>query len=140
MMVLTREEKQRLVLDLYNKGRTYREIAKEARISPRDIGHILRKAEQNNQRPRQEDSATNNGIAAEPLDKTTRAYELFSKGKTPIQVAIELGLDRSETIRLYRDVWKLKRLYTLDCVYEEIGEEIRTFLKLYYIVKNQTQT
>jgi DNA-directed RNA polymerase specialized sigma24 family protein len=48
MMVLTREEKRRLVLDLYNQGRTYREIAKEARISPRDIGIILRKAEQNN--------------------------------------------------------------------------------------------
>ena len=25
MMVLTREEKERLVLDLYNQGRTYRE-------------------------------------------------------------------------------------------------------------------
>ena len=33
MMVLTREEKERLVLDLYNQGRTYREIAKEARIA-----------------------------------------------------------------------------------------------------------
>jgi chromosome segregation ATPase len=52
-------------------------------------------------------------------------------------VAIELGLDSSKTIQLFRDVWKLKRLYTLDCVYEEIGEEIRTFLKLYNIVKNQ---
>ena len=44
MMILTRG-KERLVLDLYNQGRTYREIAKEARISPRDIGHILRKAD-----------------------------------------------------------------------------------------------
>jgi DNA-binding CsgD family transcriptional regulator len=100
MMVLTREEKRRLVLDLYNQGRTYREIAKEARISPRDIGHILRKTEQNNQRPQQEDSGRNDGKAAEPLDKTTQAYRLFSEGKTPIEVAIELGLDRSETIRL----------------------------------------
>jgi predicted transcriptional regulator len=137
MMVLTREEKERRVIDLYNQGRTYREIAKEARISPRDIGHILRKIEQNSQRQQQEDSGKNNGRAAEPLDKTTQAYRLFSKGKKPIEVAIELGLDRTETIRLYRDVWKLKRLYTLNNVYEEIGEEIRTFLKLYKIVKNQ---
>jgi hypothetical protein len=28
-------------------------------------------------------------------------------------------------------------LYTLNNVYEEIGEEIRAFLKLYKIVKNQ---
>ena len=72
MMVLTREEKRRLVLDLYNQGRTYREIAKEARISPRDIGIILRKAEQNNQRQQQEDLGRNDGKAAEPLDKTTQ--------------------------------------------------------------------
>jgi chromosome segregation ATPase len=137
MMILTREEKERLVLDLYNKGRTYREIAKEARISPRDIGIILRKAEQNNQRQQQDDSGRNDGKAAQPLDKTTRAYQLFSEGKTPIEAAIELGLDKNETIRLYRDVWKLKRLYTLNNVYEEIGGEIRTFLKLYKIVKNQ---
>jgi transcriptional regulator len=131
MTVLTREEKERRVLDLYKQGRTYREIAKEARISPRDIGIIVRKAQQ------QEDLGKNNGRAAEPLDKNTQAYRLFSKGKTPIEVAIELGLDRNETIRLYRDVWKLKRLYTLNNVYEEIGEEIRTFLKLYKIVKDQ---
>jgi DNA-binding NarL/FixJ family response regulator len=48
MMVLTREQKERLVLDLYTQGRTYREIAKEARICPRDISIIVRKAEQNN--------------------------------------------------------------------------------------------
>ena len=137
-MVLTREEKERRVLDLYNKGRTYREIAKEARISPRDIGIIVRKAEQNNQK--QQPSVDNsNGKATEVVvvDKATQAYKLFSGGKTPVEVAIELGLDRRETIGLYRDVWKLKRLYTLNSVYEQIGEELKPFLKLYKIVKNQ---
>jgi chromosome segregation ATPase len=52
-------------------------------------------------------------------------------------VAIALGLDRKETIRLYRDVWKLKRLNTLNSVYEQVGDELKTFLKLYKIAKNQ---
>jgi DNA-directed RNA polymerase specialized sigma subunit len=44
MMVLNRKEKEKLVLDLYcNQGKSYRQIAKEARISPRDIGTILNK-------------------------------------------------------------------------------------------------
>ena len=44
MTILTRQERERLVIDLYyNQGKTYREIAKEARISPRDIGIILNK-------------------------------------------------------------------------------------------------
>jgi hypothetical protein len=52
-------------------------------------------------------------------------------------VAIALGLDRKETIRLYRDVLKLKHLYALDQVYEQIGDEIRPFLDLYKIAKKQ---
>jgi DNA-directed RNA polymerase specialized sigma subunit len=44
MTILTRQERERLVLDLYyNQGETYREISKVARISPCDIGVILNK-------------------------------------------------------------------------------------------------
>ena len=42
--MLTRQEKEQKVLDLYNEGKTIREIAKELRMSFRDIGSILRKA------------------------------------------------------------------------------------------------
>jgi DNA invertase Pin-like site-specific DNA recombinase len=41
MTILTRQERERLVLELYNQGKTYHEIAKEVRISLRDIGVIL---------------------------------------------------------------------------------------------------
>ena len=44
MTILTRKERERLVLQLYNQGKTIREIAKEARMSFRDIGVILNKA------------------------------------------------------------------------------------------------
>ena len=44
MSILTRQERERLVLDLYNQGKTIREIAKEVRMSFRDIGDILNKA------------------------------------------------------------------------------------------------
>ena len=44
MTILTRQEREKLVLELYyNQGKTYRQISKEARISPRDIGVILNK-------------------------------------------------------------------------------------------------
>ena len=44
MSILTRQEKERLVLDLYNQGKTIRDIAKEVRMSFRDIGAILNTA------------------------------------------------------------------------------------------------
>ena len=43
MTILTRQERERLVLDLYNQGKTYREISEEARILPRNIGVVLTK-------------------------------------------------------------------------------------------------
>ena len=45
-MVLTRQQRERLVLDLYNQGKNTREIAEEARMSFSAIGAILKKAEQ----------------------------------------------------------------------------------------------
>ena len=42
--MLTRQEKEKLVIDLYNQGQTIREISKEARMLFRDIGAILKKA------------------------------------------------------------------------------------------------
>ena len=42
--MLTRHEKEQKVLDLYNEGKTIREIAKELRMSFRNIGAILKKA------------------------------------------------------------------------------------------------
>ncbi|HZC48397.1 MAG TPA: LuxR C-terminal-related transcriptional regulator [Nitrososphaeraceae archaeon] len=38
MSILTRQERERLVLELYNQGKTFHDIAREVRISPRDIG------------------------------------------------------------------------------------------------------
>jgi hypothetical protein len=38
-MVLIREEKDKLIRDLYDQGKTYKDIAKEARVSVRDQGY-----------------------------------------------------------------------------------------------------
>jgi transposase-like protein len=48
-MILTRQERERLVLDLYNQGKTVSEISQEVRMSFSAIGAILKKAEQENE-------------------------------------------------------------------------------------------
>jgi DNA-binding NarL/FixJ family response regulator len=40
VIMLTRQEREQLVIDLYNQGKTIRDIAKEVRMSFRDIGAI----------------------------------------------------------------------------------------------------
>ncbi len=44
MTISTRQERKRLVLKLYNQGKTKRETAKDARMSFRDTEVILNKA------------------------------------------------------------------------------------------------
>jgi Mor family transcriptional regulator len=48
-MVSTRQERERLVLNLYNQGKNTREISQEARMSFSAIGAILKKAVQENE-------------------------------------------------------------------------------------------
>ena len=95
MKILTRQERERLVLEFYNQGKTIREIAKEVRMSFRDIGVILNKAaEEKTEEIKQQDNAEENREQEEQqhLSLSTQAYKLFSDRKTPLKVAIELNL------------------------------------------------
>ena len=87
-----RKERERLVTELYNNGSTYREIAKQARVSLRDIKGILDKA---------------NGVQS--LSKSSQAYRLLSEGKSPTDVAIALDMRELEVTQLYKESWTLKQ-------------------------------
>lgn len=117
-MGLTRQEKQKLVMELYKEGKTYHQIAKLARVSLRDIGPILNKA----------------GIQ-QTLSDSSQAYTLFDEGKSPIQVAIALNLREKDVTEYYREYWKLNGLYSLNLIYQEIKDDLWSVLKLYRQVK-----
>jgi transposase len=144
MTILSREERERLVIELYyNHGKTYRQISKEARISPRDIGVILNKTiggkteeskeEQDNIEPgkNQEQHQQQN------LSLSTQAYKLFSEGKNPLEVAIALNLRESDATKFCREYWKLKRLHVLNSIFKETKGKASPFSKLYKLLIKQ---
>jgi transposase len=140
MSILNRRERERLVLDLYNQGKTIREIAKEVRMSFRDIGAILNKTlEEKTEGSKEQRQDNNNGVEnnqQEPhLSLAAQAYKLFSDRKTPLEVAIALNLRESEATKFYKEYWKLKRLHNLTLIYEETKGDIAPFLKLYRLSK-----
>ena len=140
MTILTRQERERLVLELYNQGKTYREISKEARISPRDIGVILNKVmeEKKTEAKGQQDNNTdteNNQEQEQQPSLSTQAYKLFSESKSPLEVYIELNIRESEATKFCNEYWKLKQLHNLNIVYEEIKDDIASFLKFYKLAK-----
>jgi hypothetical protein len=141
MTILTRQERERLVLELYNQGKTYREISKEARISPRDIGAILNKVIEEKAEEegiKQQDninSKNHNQEHEQRLSLSSQTYKLFSDRKTPLQVAIALNLRESEATKFYKEFWRLKQLHNLNMVYEEVEGDIEPFLKLHRLSK-----
>jgi hypothetical protein len=137
MTILTKKERERLVVELYNQGKTYREISKLARISPCDIRVILNKAvEEKTQGIKQQDDAKEfREQEQQHLTLSAQAYKLFSEAKTPLQVAIALNLRESEATKFYKEYWKLKQLHNLNIVYEETKGDIDPFLKLHKLSK-----
>jgi transposase len=77
---MSRDEKERRVIDLYSQGKTYRQIAEEVRISPNDIHAILKKDEEKN------NSIVTNKKKQPTSSIASKAYDLFSKDKKPIDV------------------------------------------------------
>ena len=63
--MLTRQEREQTVLSLYNQGKTIRDIAREVRISFRDIGVVLKKEEEKMEKEKQRTRFENNMTSTE---------------------------------------------------------------------------
>jgi hypothetical protein len=134
-MILNKTEKEQRVIELYQQGKTIREIAHEVHMSFADIGAIERKV-----RGLQDDDAKSKeqqDKAPTTLSKDTQAFALFSEGKKPIEVAIKLDLKADVVDRLYQQFWRLEGLYQLTLVHKEIRRYLPSFLTLFRIMKQQ---
>jgi hypothetical protein len=116
--VLTREEREERIIDLYfNQNKKYSEIAKIARISPRDIKPIIDKASQEKERQ-----------AHKSL--SVQAYELFSQGKTPLQVSVILNIGATEVTHYYTQYLSLVQLDDVTKLYIEFKGDVSYFVSL----------
>jgi transposase-like protein len=129
-MILSRQEKEKLVLDLYNQGKNTREIAQEARMSFSAIGAILKKAEE------EKGAQGAQGEQEQKLSLASQAYKLFSeRKKTLAQVAIALNLREPEVTKFYMEYCKLTQLDSLCHIYDKIKDDIYPFVNLYILSK-----
>jgi hypothetical protein len=126
-VVLTRRDKEQLAIKLHQEGRTIREIASVAHLSFSDIGAVIRKID-----------GKDDGIEMKDLknkSKDTQALYLFSIGKTPLEVTIELDLSTPVVHEIQEEFWALKQLHELAFVYDEIKTLLPSFLKLFHCLK-----
>ena len=92
-----------------------------------DIGSIIRKIEGQDEKVKTKDMKNKS--------KDTQALFLFSSGKKPIDVAIELNLSASEVHEMQEEFWALNQFYELAFMYNEIKTFLPSFLKLFHCLK-----
>jgi predicted DNA-binding protein YlxM (UPF0122 family) len=122
-MVLSREEKEKMVLDLYyNKGYTYRQIAKELRMSPNQIREIIKRHEEKN-----------DVVASKKkeLSLSSKAHKLFSQGKNNVQVKIKLDLPQEQVTQFRLEYWRLRNQDKLESLYMLTKDKVSVLWKIY---------
>ena len=65
------------------------------------------------------------------------AYKLFSEGKKPVEVAIQLGLPEKKATKYCREYWELEGLHELTFLYEERKHHLPSFLRLHNIMERE---
>lgn len=120
MNPLNRQETENLIIDLYyNQKKTFREIQRIARKSPRDI--------------KVEPERSSLSIPAQ-------AYRLFSEGKTPIDVAIILNIREPEATQFNLEYWKLSQLDSLNRIHQETNGHISPLVELHKQMRTEGLT
>ena len=116
---MDKKQKEALVIAMLEKGESYRDIAQKANVSPNTIKAISNRA---------------------GFDETTsissRAFELFSQQKSPLEVAITLGLKSEEALRYHQEYFMLLGCTEFTKVYLQIKDNPWPFVNLVKLTQN----
>ena len=122
---MTREEKERKVIELSDKGMNIRQISKRVHMNFGDIGEITRKY-----------SGDEYGIErSKKYTKHSQALELFQRGDTNLGIAIKLGLTDSETIEEHKQYMRLIGADKFCELHDEMKGDLESHLLLYQELK-----
>ena len=134
-LLLSRKEKEELVIKLAREGKTTREIAKILHISLKDIGEIIKKytGESNSE----SNEAEKEKERLSKLSIYAQAFQLFREKKSLTEVVITLDLDADTVLQYYKDYLRLNRLYKLVNLYHSLGKDLPLFLHLFNRIKEE---
>src|SRR5687768_11782276 len=132
---LNKFEKRDLVIKLHKEGKTYREIAHIAHISPRDIKLIIKKYEQNlgsNQRRKE----NNQEPMTKKLSLSSQAFTLFKESKKLDEVKVLLDIPFKIALRYWKHYLQSIRMFESFEFYQEHSYDIPTLLSINNFIKS----
>ena len=98
-MLLSKKEKENLVIKLANEGKTTREIARDAHVSLKTIQQILNKVTGDDEAEKEQ--------KLKGKSEYVQAFKMFKDGLPLAYVAIELDIESSSVLCYYEDYLKL---------------------------------
>ena len=128
-MIISSKEKEKRVLEWLDQNKSYREIQDRLHISSRDISFIAKKAKA--KKDKEEEKKRQTSI-------TSKAYKLYTKGKSLLYVATTLGIEAPEARKIYMDYLDLKGCHHLVEVLQQFDRKtIRNFSNSYRTKDNK---
>jgi transposase len=122
---LNQHQKKALVIQLYEQGKTRRQIAEVVHMGFKDIADVIKKH-----------TGEDSDHSADKLQKSkaARAFELFLHGKQSVEIAIELDMSADEIEELHVQYWRLSKLDALEILYREAKYSLSLLLQLFKIL------
>jgi transposase len=125
MLFSSKEEREKYIIELYKRGKTIREIAREVHMAFGPICAVIKKFNGENENSKEEKSNT--------PSKDTQAFRLFLEGKKPVEVVVELDVAADQVSKLYQQFLGLE-----SSLYQQLKRGLLPlFLKLFDILKEQ---
>jgi transposase len=142
-VLISRKEKENLVIQLAYEGKTTREIAKQVHISLRDIGSIIRKVtegddaliEKEKQKKDTEEKEKEKQEQLKFLSSHVQSFQMFKDRKPLEDVAIEFDLDTDTVLYYYEDYLRLLKMGWLVGIYNDLKNDFPIFFCLYKRIK-----
>src|SRR5215212_958769 len=114
-MAIDIETKRKVIVLYFTQHKNIREVAKLVQKSSRDVVAVVKEHKQRLQKSQASINSGDNADRQKEEDSieppvNVKAYELFTKGLTPLQVVSELKLSEAEATKYYVEYLRLKRL------------------------------
>lgn len=140
-LLLSRKEKEKMVIKLATEGRTTRQIAEFVHISLRDIGRIIAKetgdqelVEEMKQKQESEKEKQNRWKS---MSIYSKAFQMFKEKRSLADVAIDLDLKSNAVLNFYNDYLDLLKMSWLVHIHNDLKEDFDLFLHLYKRIKKE---
>lgn len=126
--LLSYKEKKELVIKLYLEGYNRRDIAKIVHLNFGHISKVIKEyGGEDISEPRKEKS------------NTSKAYQLFLRNKSLVEVAIHLDLPAPEVEKMHDDFVRLRYQHLIPQHYHEIKMHFPQFIEYYKIINKNSR-